>query len=160
MERPNHYQTAFYLSILSGVITFMLFDIVFGAIVFRAPATAFFFSYGLVIPFGLWLKSNFVRFLGAVYLLIVAGALLWPVGFSDFVSHRLPLAAVYVFLAGINLLIATILLLSRQFAAEWTKERDQQPKYKRSLRRGLLCGIIGAALIATYNDILNLASNG
>ncbi len=154
MERPTRYQTAFYLSILSGVITFILFDIVFRA----ATPAIYFFGLPLAIPFGLWVKSNFVRGLGAVYLVIVAGSLLWPVVSSNFVLNRLPLAALYIFLAGINLLIAGILLLSKQFAIEWAKERDQQPKYKRYLRLGLLYGLIGAALIATFNDIVNLAS--
>ena len=154
MEMPTHYQTAFCLSILSGVITFILFDIVF-----KAPAPAvYYFGLALAIPFGLWVKSNFIRGLGAVYLVIVAASLLWPMVSSNFVLDRRPLAALYIFLAGINLLIAGILLLSKQFAIEWAKERDQQPKYKRYLRLGLIYGLIGAALIATFNDIVNLAS--
>ena len=116
------------------------------------------FGLAPAIPFGLWVKSDFLRGLGAVYLVIVAGGLLWPVVSSNFVLDRLPLAALYIFLAGINLLIAGILLLSKQFAIEWAKERDQQPKYKRYLRLGLLYGLVGAALIATFNDIVNLAS--
>jgi hypothetical protein len=136
MERPTHFQTAFYLSILSAVITFILLDIVF-----RVPAPdIYYFGLGPAIPFGLWVKSNFLRSLGAVYLVVVAGSLLWPVVSSNFVLDHLPLAALYIFLAGINLLIAGLLLLSKQFAIEWTKERDQQPKYKRYLRLGLLCG--------------------
>jgi hypothetical protein len=89
---------------------------------------------------------------------IVAGSLLWPVVSSNFVLDRLQLAALYIFLAGVNLLIAGILLLSKQFATEWAKERDQQPKYKRYLRLAFIYGLIGAAVIATLNDIVNLAS--
>ncbi len=106
MERPTRYQTAFYLSILSGVITFILFDIVFRA----ATPAIYFFGLPLAIPFGLWVKSNFVRGLGAVYLVIVAGSLLWPVVSSNFVLNRLPLAALYIFLTGINLCRSNLLL--------------------------------------------------
>jgi hypothetical protein len=156
MERPTHYQTAFYLSILSGVLTFILFDIVF-----RAPgAGVYYFGLALAIPFGLWVKSKLIRSFGAIYLVAVAASLLWPLVSSPLVVlHRLPLAALYIFLAGINLLIAGILLLSKQFDIEWTKERDQQPKYKRYLRMGFIYGLIGAALIATFNDIVNLAAS-
>jgi len=154
MDRPTPYQTAFYLSILSGVTTFILY-----AIVFRATGPALYYSgLGLAVPFGLWVKSNFIRGVGTIYLLGVAGSLLWPMVSSNFGVHRLPLAALFIFLAAINLLIVAILQFSKQFSIEWTKERDQLPNYKRYLRLGLLYGLFGAALIATFIDIVNLAS--
>jgi hypothetical protein len=158
MGKLTHYQTAFFLSILSGVMTFVLWAIVFQKNPIKdTSATVFFWGMALVVPFGLWLGSNFARYVGAVFMLLVAASLLWPLASSH--PGRLPLAALFVFLAGINLITAAILLLSKQFAAEWTKEREQQSKYKVFFRRSLLYAIIVAMIVATLIDIIHLASN-
>jgi hypothetical protein len=64
MSKLSHYRAALYLSILSGVTTFILFGLVFRS---RDASTVYFVGAALVIPFRLWLASNFVRGLGAVW---------------------------------------------------------------------------------------------
>jgi hypothetical protein len=51
------------------------------------------------------------------------------------------------------------MLFSKQFAYEFAKRRDSEPKYMRSLRRLLIGAVIVAALIATFNDIVQLANS-
>jgi len=111
----------------------------------------------LVIPVGIWLASNLVRFVGAAFMVLWAGMLLWPI-VSSGKAPTLP-SLFFILLAALNLLTAAILLLSRKFATEFADERKNQPKYKTYLRRGLVAGIIGAVVIATANDIKHLLSN-
>jgi len=112
----------------------------------------------LAIPAGLWLGSNFVRFIGALFLALWGGFLLlpWISSGAELRSGQLALALVFGFSAALSLVAATILLLSRKFSVEFAEERKQQPKYKRYLRWGLLAGIGAAVVIATANDVYYL----
>ena len=154
----NHYRTALYLSIVVALTN----CIVCGLSVFlRPPAIRDAIGLcvlSLAIPAGLWLGSNFVRFAGAVFLLLWGGVLLWPwiSSGAELPPGRLPLALVFGFSAALSLVTATILLLSRKFSAEFAEERKRQPKYKSYLRRGLLAAIIAAVVIATAIELYHL----
>jgi hypothetical protein len=156
MTKLTLYQTAFWLSIFSGAITAAVFWKPFFLVADRGALS--YLVMAVALPFGLWIASNFARGIGVLYLIASAGALLWGIISSDYSPSRLPLAAAFVLLAGINLATAVILALSKGFAAEWAKEREQQPKYKYYLRFVLLYGSLCAALVATFNDIIHLAS--
>ena len=113
----------------------------------------------LAIPFGLWVQSAFISSAGALFMVLVAGALLWPLLWFGFaaVSHQPLLAAFYVIAAALNLLTAGV-LFSKKFRAEFAEERNRQPSYKRYLTWSVLIAVISASMIATFIDILNLAS--
>ena len=90
-------------------------------------------------------------------MVVWAGALIWPM--LALPRGQLPVALFFIFSAALNLLTAAILLLSKKFAIEFAEERKRRPKYKLYLWRGLLVAIIAAMVIATFNDIMRLASN-
>jgi hypothetical protein len=157
-ENLNHYRTALYLSAVVALTN----CIVCGLSVFLQPQTirgAIGLSVlSLAIPAGLWLGSNFVRFAGAVFLLLWGGFLLWPwiSSGAELRSGQLSIALVFGFSAALSLVTAMILLLSRKFSAEFAEERKRQPTYKSYLRRGLLAAIIVAVVMATANDLYRL----
>ena len=119
----------------------------------------------VAIPFGLWVQSNLVRYLGAIWLIVWAGALIWPLvssGIAPFINRpgqTILLLIFYSISAVLSLLTAAILLLSKKFATEFSYERERQPKYKTYLKWSVFVAIIAAMLIATLIDIVHLASN-
>jgi hypothetical protein len=157
MGKLGHYKAALCLSLAAALATCLLWGLIFpqrqGNIAFCVIAP--------LIPFGLWLQSNFARYGGAAFMLLVAGSLIWPLfSTSMALAHRQPLLAMlFVITAVLNLLTAAILLLSRKFGTELADERKHQPPYKIYLRRGLLAVIVGAMVVATAIDIVQLASN-
>ena len=157
MGKLSHYKIALCLSVAAALATCLLWGLIFpqrqGNYVFWVTAP--------LVPFGLWLQSNFARYGGAAFMLLVAGSLFWPLfSTSMALTTRQPLLALlFVITAVLNLLTATILLLSRKFGTEFAAERKHQPSYKIYLRRGLLAVIVGAMVVATAIDIVRLASN-
>jgi hypothetical protein len=95
-------------------------------------------------------------------MLVVAGSLIWPmIKTSMAVAHRQPLLALlFVITAVLNLLAAGVLVFSKKFGAEFAFERKHQPEYKRYLRWSIVAAIVVATVLATINDIVNLASIG
>lgn len=153
--RLTHYETALLLSILSAAITFRLWLIVFRSS--KDPTASMAFGVvALLIPLGLWLGSNFIRWLGVVYLVLIAGAVLLPFVSSEFQPTRLYLTALFIFLAAINLITAAILVFSKKFRIEFAKLRDSLPRQKVYLRRALHWAIAGACVIASLNDLYHL----
>ena len=157
-ENLNHYRTALYLSIVVALTN----CIVCGLSVFLRPQNIRdaigLCALSLAIPAGLWLGSNFVRFAGAVFLVLWGGVLLWPwiSSGAELRTAQLPLTLVFGFSATLSLVTATILLLSRKFSVEFAQERKQQPKYKSYLRHGLLAAIIAPMVVVTANDLYYL----
>jgi len=157
MGRLTHYQSAIWLSILSGAIALILIAFVFPK---SEPEGTIFWGLLLIVPFGLWVGSNFVRYVGSLVLVISAGSVLWTLLASPgFVLQRLPLSALFVSLAAINLIVLWLLLLSKKFGIEFAEEQKKQPRYKTYLRRAVLYASIAAMAIATVNDIINLAAS-
>jgi hypothetical protein len=117
------------------------------------------------ILFGLWTQYSFIRYLGAIWMVVWAGALIWPLvssGAAPFINRpgqTIPLLAFYSVSAVLNLLTGAILLLSKRFATEFAHEREHRPKYKMYLNWLLLTAVVLAMLVATVIDIINLASN-
>lgn len=157
-ENLNHYRTVLYLSIVVALTN----SVVCGLSVFLRPQNirdaVGLCALSLAIPAGLWLGSHFVRFAGAVFLVLWGGVLLWPwiSSGAELRLGQLPLALVFGFSAVLSLVTAIMLLLSRKFSVEFSEERKQQPKYKSYLRRGLLAAIIAAVVLATANDLYQL----
>ena len=98
-------------------------------------------------------------------MVVWAGAMIWPLvssGNAPFTTRpeqAIPLFIFFSFLAGLNLLTAWVLLMSKKFAKEFSYQREHQQNYKKYLKWLLLTAVIGAMLIATLINIINLASN-
>ncbi len=163
----SYYKTSLYLCAaiaLTEAIWILFF------VLPRTPAYADAFVIALIATvitaLGLLLRSNLIRYFGGVFMAILGAALLWGL-FSGLFSAGAqsllrPTGAVislyYVVAAALNLLTVFVLLWSKQFAYEFAKLRASEPKYIVHLRRLLIGAIIAAALFATFNDIVKLAS--
>src|SRR5262249_61631435 len=103
-----------YLSFVAAVGTFVLW----GLILPQHRGNILYCGIALLIPFGLWLQISLVRYGGAAFMLLVAGALIWPmVSTSMALAQRQPvLALLFVATAVLNLVTAVILLLCREFS--------------------------------------------
>jgi hypothetical protein len=104
---------------------------------------------------GLWLQSRAARYLGAMWLLVSVGVLIWML----FATHKVVFnfSAVLVFLVGtLSLIAAYILLFSKKFRSEFARLEKMQPDYKRVLRRALTALVISVFVIAIINDIHHL----
>jgi hypothetical protein len=120
------------------------------------------FAATVITALGLLIRSNFIRWLGGVFMVVWGAALLWPLISSGTAPFSRPGGMAFISYYGLrgalSLLTATILLWSKQFADEFAKLRENEPKYIHYLRRLLIWAIIAAALIATFNDIVKLGS--
>jgi hypothetical protein len=153
----SYFRAALYLSILIALTTLATW----GIIACRNPTVVSrsvqVIAASLVLPFGLWVGSNFIRYVGAALLVLWAGGLLWPIVSAGIDPDRLLLQLVFVLSACLCLCTAWLLLLSRKFRTEFAEEQKLQPKYKSYLRRGLLYIAVAAMVAATLNDIYYLA---
>jgi hypothetical protein len=101
-------------------------------------------------------------FLGAIWLVLWAGALLWPLissGIAPLISwqkYLTMLASFYVFSTALSLLIAGI-LFSKKFATEFAYERKHLPRYKTFLKWSFGGVAILAMIIASFKDIIHAA---
>jgi hypothetical protein len=111
----------------------------------------------LATAFGIWLQSNFIRYVGAGWFLISVGAIAWPLLFGGKVVWS-PVVLMFMAIGILSLAAAYLLLLSKSFRAEFYANRDAQPPYKRVLRKAIVVLLIIAAVIATLVDIYRLAT--
>ena len=166
LESRSYYRTTLYLSIVNALINTLVWNhLVFYSQydpLLSSSHSLIFYVIFLAIPFGLWLGSPVARFLGAIWLVLWAGALLWPFissGIAPLISRPkflTMLASFYVFSAALSLLIAGILLLSKKFATEFAYERKHLPRYKTFLKWSFGVAIV-AMIIASFKDILHAA---
>lgn len=167
LESPGglkNYKTALYLSIVIALTTFAGW----GLIVFRSPEftmrSVTIVSFPFVIAFGLWVQSKFARYIGAGWMVLMAGGYVWSVvspSTTPLISrptYFLVLALFFAMSAILNLLTAWILLFSKQFATEFAYQKQHQPKYKTYLSKLFLAAIVGAMIVATLNDAINLST--
>jgi hypothetical protein len=164
LESRSYYRTALYLSIVNALINTSVWN---HLVVYSqddpllSSHSLIFYVIFLAIPFGLWLGSPVARFLGAIWLVFWAGALLWPLissGIAPLISRPKFLTMLaYVFSAALCLLIAGILLLSKKFATEFAYERKHLPRYKTILKWSFGGVAILAIIIASFQDILHAA---
>jgi hypothetical protein len=162
LERLPGYRAALYFSIALALTNLVGWGFILAKnphLTTNATATAI-----LIIPFlisfGLWVQSVIVRSLGVFWMLFWAAALIWPVVSKISRLNSDPALTVFFLICAVlNLLTAALLILSKKFRTEFTYERKHLPKYKTYLTWSVFSALIGAALIATFIDIINLASS-
>jgi GYF domain 2 len=149
----SYYKTALYLTSAIALIEVNLFfylaphnlKVSFGRVAI-AP----------VVLFGLWIQSNVARYLGAIFFLILVASVILLLFTLDKVS--LNIVTILVLVSGVlSLFVIYILLLSKQFATEFSYQQKGQPKYKNYLRRIFIVVVVLVVAIATANDIYHLA---
>jgi hypothetical protein len=113
------------------------------------------FLMALIIVFGIWVQSIIIRYLGAAWLTFAAASAFWPLFVADRIVVDVWLIAL-ITTGVLSLVTAFILVFSKNFSAEFTHEREVQPKYKGHLRWILFAVIAGLAVVATLQDIWRL----
>ena len=107
----------------------------------------------LLIVFGLWVQSNVVRYLGAVWLAFVGVAAGW-----QFYQGGGGPVAVLAQIVGVPCIVASaISVFSKTFSDEFACARQNQPRSKSALKRIVFGVLIAAAVAAAMNDIYRLA---
>jgi hypothetical protein len=149
MSKLNYYRVALYLC-AAIALTEAIWILAF--VMPRMPTYANGFIITLIVAvitiLGLLLRSNLIRYFGAVVLVVwgavLVGGFVWGLvsgGTAPLPRLTYPVIIVfsyYAFSAALNLLTAAILLFSKQFAYEFAKLRESAPKYIIYLRRLLI----------------------
>jgi hypothetical protein len=110
----------------------------------------------LGIVFGIWVQSNIIRYLAALWLVISGASVFWPlISIERFV---ISVPSILFLVAGtLSLVAAPMLVFSRTFSQEFSREREMQPAYKKTLWKAALVVVLVAIVVATLNDIYNIA---
>jgi hypothetical protein len=82
----HYFQAAIYLSVLVALTMIAI------AITTGDPRVIPFVAVSIIIPFGIWIGSNFVRYFGAALSVFWAGGLIWPLISPGIAPDRLLLA--------------------------------------------------------------------
>jgi hypothetical protein len=157
INKASHYTMALWIALLVTLTELVIFLYVAFINFERAlQASAIRVLIPLALLLGIWLQSNIARYLGAIWLLISAGFVIWPLFSSTAGDWRWVLWAFV--LVALSLVLAYILVGSKKFAEEFASLREKQPQYKKALKRLLAIVLIAAAAFIIYNDILHLAA--
>jgi hypothetical protein len=105
----------------------------------------------------LWLLSEIARYLGTAFYVFSAGAAAFALLSSGGVMN---IGIVWaVTMTVLSVAAAFALIFSKPFAKEFAVEREKRPTCKKHLLKAFTILIVLAAAGATFNDIVNLASN-
>jgi hypothetical protein len=109
----------------------------------------------IIIALGILIQSNAVRYLGSAWLALVGLTSIWK--FFSFTSNDWNALVILLVISGLlGLALAAVLLASKGFGKQFDLARSKHPHLKNMLRRCVIAvGSLGA-IIATYNDIVNL----
>jgi hypothetical protein len=111
---------------------------------------------GLIIPVGIFLSRKFLRYAGGVYFVVNAASVIWPMLTASLVWN---VGLIWVFAIGLlSLPLIWFLLISREFSTEFSALRNTEPKYKETLRTVMWIAVAVTMIIATFFDIVKLAS--
>src|SRR5205807_1104054 len=98
------------------------------------------------IVFGVWVQSNIIRYLGALWLIISAASVFWPLISIDRFVISMP-AILFLIAGTISLVTSPILLFSKTFSAEFYRERKMQSRYKTFLWYAILIAMLAAMVV-------------
>lgn len=88
---------------------------------------------------------------------MVAGSVIWPL---LTVKAVWSVGLIWFFAIGVlSLPLIWFLLISKRFSREFTALRNTEPKYMETLRTVMLIALVVAAVIATFFDIIKLATS-
>jgi hypothetical protein len=157
MSKLNHYKAALYLC--AAIVAIQAIWTLF--VMFTRPQIVggafFFLALSFVILLGLLLQSNFIRYIGALYMIVFAVITYWLL-FSEGNPPYAPVFLYFTLSGALNLLAAAILLFSKQFTKEFDERQNSQSKYKANLGWALNGAVIAAMIVASLLDFLNIAN--
>ena len=155
LKNAGGYKTALALTLALAVTeaAFLLYSATFKL---GTAGPAIRVSVALLVAAGLWLYIGFARYLGAVWFAASVAMFAWAAATNTRAAVGFPL---YWTLAVSVLSVATVyvLLVSRQFASEFTALQATRPRYKKTLVLLLTGALVLAAIAATANDIYQLS---
>jgi hypothetical protein len=109
----------------------------------------------VIVALGISIQSNIIRYLGGVWLALMGLASIWPL-FGSNSTHWSALTVLLLVSGVLSLALAAVLLASKDFGKQFGLARTRHSHLKKTLRTCIIVvGILGA-IIATYNDIVNL----
>jgi hypothetical protein len=153
------YRSALYLSALIAVVHCSFFMYLLAYSSRQANRVAIYVVAAVAVLVGLWLLSKIARYVGAVFYAFSAVAVVLPL-LSSFKTVVMSVGAVWSVTMGVlSLAAALILVFSKPFAKEFAAELEKRPIYKKHLLTVFTALIVLAAVAATLNDIVNLASD-
>jgi dipeptide/tripeptide permease len=91
-----------------------------------------------------------------VYFVVNAASVIWPMLTASLVWN---VGLIWVFAIGLlSLPLIWSLLISKKFSTEFSALRNTEPKYKETLRTVMWIALAVTMIIATFFDIVKLAS--
>jgi|SRR4051794_10366130 len=153
------YKSALYLSASIAVVHCCFFWYALNYWPNVSNRIAIYLVFAVAVCIGLWLASKMARYVGAALYLLSAVAAVLPL--FDFEKKIvMSVGSLWVVTMGtLSLAAASILVFSKPFAREFAAELSKQPTYKKHLLNVFVVAIVLSAVVATLNDIVNLASN-
>jgi hypothetical protein len=135
VNKASYYNSALWITSLLTLTELVLFSYVASINFERAvQAVAIRVFIPPAILFGIWLQSNIARYLGAIWLLISAGSVIWSLFSIEPVASIWWVIWAFAVVA-LSLVLTYILVFSKKFAEEFASLREKQPQYKRVLKR-------------------------
>lgn len=151
------YRAALYLSFLITVVHGGFFTYALWYFPSDANRVGIYVFVAAAVSIGLWLQSKIARSVGAVFYLISAGAVAWPLAFDRNIA--MSIGTVWAVTMGVlSLVAALIFIFSKRLSEELSLEREKRTNFKKYLLNAFIILIVLAALAVTLNDIVNLAS--
>jgi hypothetical protein len=158
LDTFSRYRTGLYLSIVAAVAGCALWGFYFPHVLAEIPSetTIVICTILILIPFFIWVQSA-LALIGVIVMIFTAAALIWPLLSWKVTVMPPQRTALFVIVAALNLLAVGV-ILSKGFRGEFKEERKRRPAYKRYLGLLVIIALIAAAIIATFLDIIRLAS--
>lgn len=157
LSQLSYYRLSLYLTALAASAEFVLLIYLMSSDNSDVASKAIIrVSVPLAILFGLWALSNIARYLGAIWFLVSAASVLWPL-FTNEPIVFIPGLIWGLVVAVVSLVTFWILVFSKQFGNEFAERQDVQPRYKKALRKTAIVVIVVSAIAATANDIYQSA---
>jgi hypothetical protein len=109
----------------------------------------------ILIALGILIQSNFVRYLGSIWLAAMGLGSLWQL-FASTSTKWGALAIVLLISSVLSVGLAAVLLGSKDFSKQFGLARSKHSRPKKTVRTCVIIVVSLGAIIATYNDVVNL----
>ncbi|HEV7613709.1 MAG TPA: hypothetical protein VGO37_17645 [Steroidobacteraceae bacterium] len=109
----------------------------------------------IIIALGIIIQSNIVRYLGSVWLVVMGIASLKPL-FAPSSMNWSALTILLLISAVLSVALAVMLVASKDFGKQFSLTRSKHSRLKKTIRMCIIVVASLGAIIATYNDVVNL----
>ncbi len=154
--KKRFYWCAVFIASAIAVSDLIFYFYIYGLSLHSGTGIAARVTMDLPMALGFWICSNFSRYLGIPWFALSVASVLWPLIAGQPVVWSLGLIWVGAF--GLLSAIGFCLMITKRFHTEFFERRAEQPSYVNTLRKVFWIAIAVAAAVATFIDILHLAS--